>query len=138
MELEKLQKFIESQISDNIIHSFVAIPKTKQMIVNICDDNLTKNLFIKEFKEYCSKNNITEFFLYSEAWIVASTDKFIMPSESPDREEIAMLAKHSLTGNEVYRANIYGEEGSKRFLGEWTKLEFSGASSIWDECLQKV
>lgn len=124
--------------SHSLIGLVVLIPQTQVIIAHPFYSPDSAAEFEEYLKRYCLENNVSHFYIGSEAWASKQADRevAIPPSLDPDREEILVVTKVSKEGDTVALAPIIGTEAPARFLGNWKKQTPFLAMSRWDACLK--
>ncbi len=111
------------------------VPKTKKCI-QINFDSREDMYFFKDsfFKKYCQTNDISQFFLISEAWL--GCDPNIAPTDDPERQEVVICTLIDKTGDKGFISPIKNKKG-KRFIEDMNEIEEGegNVSSMWDDCV---
>lgn len=124
--------------SHSIVGLVVLVPQTQAIIAHPFYTPDSAVEFEEYLKRYCLENNVTHFYIGSEAWASkhAKTEEIPPPSLDPNREEILVVTQISKEGDTVALAPIIGLEAPARFLGNWKKQTPLLAMSRWDACLK--
>ena len=137
MDLDFFKGFAEHVFKNNdgINGMNIFIPKTKAVMVVVLGGPEEKESFINEFfREYCFTNAVDSFCILSEAWMaqMSKGDKFVMPSEHPDKIEVVICSIITKEKASTVLAPIISAD-TMRVLGPWQELPDTGESPVWQK-----